>query len=79
MPTPPPFARGRQWRWRASQIKKLGKRVWYDPQTRHEYDVDPRKNGVWHEIDPRSGEYRDVDPLTGQPVAGAEGRWRPLH
>ena len=79
MPQPPPFARSRRWRWRASHIKRLNRRVWYDPDTGYEYLPDPTAlRGTWHEMNPRTGEYRDLDPFTGRPVAGHEGRWRPL-
>ncbi len=79
MPSPPPFARGRRWRLRASHAKQIKHRVWYDPDTGFEYDADPNPlRATWHEINPRTGEYRDVDRLTGQPVAGSEGRWRHL-
>jgi hypothetical protein len=83
MPSPPPFARGRRWIWRMSQRREVGRRVWYDPDTRLEYAPDPRSTHragprTWHEINPRSGEYRDLDPETGRPVAGYEGQWRHL-
>jgi len=79
MPTPPPFARGRQWRWRASHAKRIRHRVWYDATTGYEYEPDPRPpHDRWHEVNPRTGEYRDVDRESGQPVAGREGQWRPL-
>ncbi len=75
----PPFAEGRDWRRRASARGEVNGRVWYDPDTRFEYEPDPRpRRDTWHEINPRTGEYRDVDPETGEPVAGSEGEWRPL-
>src|SRR5262249_40814263 len=75
---PPPLAANRRWLARASPNKELDHRVWCDPGAGHEYDPDPRRNGNWHEIDPPAGLYRDVDPTTGEPVSGSEGRWRPL-
>ncbi len=76
----PPFARGRPWRLRMSHAgRAIRHRVWYDPTTDREYERDPNpQRGTWHEIDWRRGRYRDLDPLTGQPIAGSEGRWRPL-
>jgi hypothetical protein len=77
-PAKPPFAVGRRWIVRGSRA--VGRRVWYDQDTRFEYEPDPEfpLRNSWHEIDPRHGLYRDVDPQTGMPVAGSEGRWRRL-
>jgi hypothetical protein len=79
----PPFALGRDWRRRASHSSKIDHRVWYDPETGYEYERDPRPRpagATWHEIDSRTdrNRYRDLDALTGEPVAGSEGQWRPL-
>jgi hypothetical protein len=76
MPSQPPFAEGRRWVWRASGVKKLDKRLWYDRDTHYEYEPDPRHNGVWHEINPRAKKYRDVDRVTGEPLPRYEGEWR---
>lgn len=75
----PPFAAGRRWERRLSKRREIGRRVWYDPETDYEYESDPRPlRRTWHQVDPRSGRYRDIDPETGEPVAGSEGQWRPL-
>ena len=67
------------WLRRASGSRYINRRVWYDPTTEHEYAPDPNPmRGTWHEIDWRRDFYRDVDPITGQPVAGREGQWRHL-
>ena len=77
--SPPPFAVGRNWRAGVSDNKRHGGRVWKDRDNGFEYEPDPRRaRGTWHEMNPRTGEYRDVDPDTGKPVAGREGQWRPL-
>ena len=75
----PPFAQGRNWRRRGSAREEIGRRVWYDPDDGYEYEADPNPlKRTWHQVDPRTGRYRDLDPETGQPVAGREGEWRPL-
>jgi hypothetical protein len=75
----PPFAEGRDWIWRTSNARSLNQRVWYDRDDGYEYFPDPRRaHGTWHQIDPRNNLYRDIDPTTGNPVSGSEGRWRPL-
>lgn len=76
----PPFARGRPWRKRESKARPaITHRVWYDPADDYEYEKDPNPaRGTWHQIDWRARRYRDLDRVTGAPVAGAEGRWRPL-
>ena len=78
MRPPPLFAQGRDWREGASAIKKLDRRVWKDSQNGFEYEPDPRNTGNWHEINPRTREYRDVDPSSGLPVAGREVEWKKL-
>lgn len=77
---PPPFARGRRWRLRASKAyPAITHRVWYDPDDGYEYERDPNPHrGTWHRIDWRRRYYQDLDPLTGDPVTGSEGEWRPL-
>ncbi len=75
----PPFAAGRNWRRRASQRREINGRVYYDPDDGYEYQRDPNpQKRTWHQINPRTGEYRDLDRETGEPVAGSEGNWRPL-
>jgi len=75
----PPFASGHHWYKRASGTSRIGHRVFYDPGTGFEYEPDPNPSkDTWHEIDWRRGNYRDIDPETGKPVSGSEGRWRPL-
>ena len=76
----PPFARGRQWRKRASHARgRITHRVYYDPATGYEYEQDPNPaKGTWHEIDWRQRLYREIDGQTGHPVQGSEGRWRTL-
>lgn len=76
----PPFAEGRDWIRRASQSRHIDRRVWYDRGDGYEYEpeLNPLRQ-TWHQIDWRHGRYRDLDPETGQPVAGSEGQWRPLH
>ena len=76
----PPFAAGRRWHKRASKASaQIDRRVWHDLDDDYEYEPDPnRAKGTWHQIDWRQGYYRDIDPETGEPVAGSEGRWRPL-
>ena len=56
------------------------KRVWYDPDDDHEYAPCPKRgpSRTFHRIDWRSDYYQDIDPVTGQPVAGSRGQWRPL-
>jgi hypothetical protein len=76
----PPFAKGRNWRKRASKATpRINRRVWYDRGTDYEYEQDPSSlRGTWHEIDWRRRYYRDIDSVTGQPVKGSEGQWRTL-
>jgi hypothetical protein len=75
----PPFAEGRDWIRRASQSCHIDRRVWYDRGDGFEYMRDPsRLRDAWHQIDARAERYRDLDPETGEPVAGSEGQWRPL-
>jgi hypothetical protein len=53
--------------------------VYFDPTTGYEYERDPAsRKGTWHEIDWRHNLYRELDAVTGLPVAGGEGEWRPL-
>lgn len=76
----PPFSISRPWRRQGSRARSLrGDRVWYDPMTDREYAQD-RRHGVdlWHEIDYRRNCYRDVNPVTGEPISGSEGDWRLL-
>jgi hypothetical protein len=51
--------------------------LYRDPATGFEYEPDRGKN-TWHEIDPTSDRYRDIDQVTGQPLRGHHGTWRPL-
>jgi hypothetical protein len=76
----PPFSLGRSWHKRASSARRyIKRRVWYDPDTKYEYEADPNpEKHTWHEIDPRHARYREIDPATGQPVNGGEGNWRHL-
>ena len=75
----PPFAQGRPWLRRGSKTRQIGHRVWYDPTTDYEYEPDPNPmRRSWHEIDWHRDQYRDVDPESGKPVTGSEGKWRPL-
>lgn len=63
-----------------SAAGQVNRRIWYDRQDRYEYEPDPNPNkNTWHQINPRTGYYRDIDPETGNPVSGSEGEWRPLH
>ena len=56
-----------------------GTRIYYDPDDGYEYWADPRPLSTnWHQIDWRHNRYRDIDPESGNPVAGSEGEWRPL-
>jgi hypothetical protein len=78
---PPPFAVGRPWRRGKSKTRAIDRRVWYDPSTGFEYERDPNPaKHSWHEIDARAGLYREIDPLSGQPVKNGlgEGAWRSL-
>ena len=71
---------GRQFQKRYSRSNRVNRRVWFamDDDT-YEYEKDPRPDrGTWHEINWRQNEYRDIDPATGTPVGGSEGKWRPL-
>jgi hypothetical protein len=75
----PPFASGRGWTRGMGRSRHIKRRVWHDPGNGFEYEPDQRSlRGTWHEIDPRQEIYRDVDPTTGEPVAGSEGQWSPL-
>ncbi|HET9014946.1 MAG TPA: hypothetical protein VFN57_05080 [Thermomicrobiaceae bacterium] len=75
----PPFAEGRDWIRRASQSRRIDRRVWYDRDDGYEYMRDPNPpRNTWHQIDVRAEQYRDLDPETGEPVAGSEGEWRSL-
>jgi hypothetical protein len=76
----PPFARGRRWTKRESKARpQITHRVWFDQDDGYEYEKDPNPvRGTWHQIDWRQRRYRDIDPATGDPVAGSEGDWRPL-
>jgi|GEM_PF-3194953 len=77
----PPFASSR-WRRRASHaFPHINGRVWFDPDNGYEYEYEPDPTpakSTWHEINPRTKQYREIDGQTGLPVAGAEGQWRPL-
>jgi len=77
----PPFLEGRtRLVQRASHARpQIDHRVYYDPEDGYEYERcgNPRHN-TWHQIDWRSRRYRDVDRVTGVPVAGQEGQWRAL-
>ena len=75
----PLFAHGRAWYKRASGCKRLDRRVNYDPDDGYEYEPDPNPHKrTWHQINPRTCEYREIDPDPGQPVAGSEDAWRRL-
>jgi hypothetical protein len=37
-----------------------------------------RGKSTWHRIDWRRRMYQDIDPETGDPVAGSEGEWEKL-
>ncbi len=76
----PPFAAGRGWHKRASKAyPAINRRVWFDPTDGFEYERDPDPmKGTWHRIDPRRRRYQEIDPETGEPVAGSEGTWRQL-
>lgn len=80
MPPPlPPFLSGTRGSWGASRAGRIGRRVYHPVGSRYEYEPDPTKrNAAWHEINPRTNEYRDVDEFTGQPLPGYHGTWRPL-
>ena len=76
----PPFALGRRWYVRASKAyPAIDRRIWYDPDDGSEYERDPTpEKGTWHRIDPRRRLYQEIDPHTGERVAGGEGEWRRL-
>jgi hypothetical protein len=76
----PTFLQGRPLRKRISRSGRVTPGVWYDVRDdRFEYSPDPRGGSDnWHEIDWRNRRYRDIDPETGRPVTGSEGRWRLL-
>ena len=75
----PPFAQNRRWHRRASRCSEIDRRVRHDLDNDYEYEPDPNPmRGTCHQVDWRRCWYRDLDPRTGNPVAGAEGRWRPL-
>ena len=63
--------------WRSSACKQFDERVFADAKAGREYWY-CRSRGTWHEIKPQERRFRDVDPTTGQPVMGREGKWRPL-
>ncbi len=75
----PPFAQGRRWHRRASKSSKINRQVYHDRDDDYEYERDARGERVtWHQICWRHHLYRDLDPETGEPVAGSEGEWRLL-
>jgi hypothetical protein len=81
-PSLPPFASkgGPHWRWGMSRAKRwLRRRVWYNAQDGYEYEPHPNAaTDTWHRINPRTGEYQDIDGETGKPIVGSEGQWRHL-
>ena len=76
----PAFALDRVWHNRSSKARsKEGERVFYDSSDDYEYERDPNPHKhCWHRINYRADQYQDIDPTTGEPVAGSEGEWRPL-
>jgi len=76
----PPFAVERRWLKRSSKARsKGGERLFYDPDDDYEYERDPNPGKrTWHRIDYRADQYQEIDPNTGNPVAGGEGEWHPL-
>jgi hypothetical protein len=57
----------------------INRRVWHNADDKYEYEPHPNVDvDTWHRINPRTGEYQDIDPHTGEPVAGSEGDWRAL-
>lgn len=76
----PPFAEGRRWHKRASKASDyIDRKVWHDQDDDYEYERDDNPAmGTWHRIDWRRGWYQEIDPETGEPVAGSEGHWRHL-
>jgi hypothetical protein len=76
----PPFSTGRRWHKRASKAARyIDHRVWHDQDDDLEYEKDPNPaKGTWHRIDWRRRLYQEIDPVTGEAVAGSEGNWRPL-
>jgi len=80
-PNLPPFAgNGRKWHWGMSRAKRwIKNRIWHNAEDRYEYEPHPNADtDTWHRINPRTGEYQDIDPETGEPVSGSEGQWRHL-
>ncbi len=56
----------------------LGRRV-YHSDDGYDYEPCPKfAKGTWDQIAVRQRLYRDIDPETGNPVAGSEGEWWPL-
>ncbi len=76
----PPFAVGRRWHLRASKAARaIDRRVWHDLDDDFEYERDPDPRKVtWHRINWRQRLYQEIDPETGERVAGGEGEWRHL-
>lgn len=74
----PIFSQGRRWHRRASRCRQIGGRVWHDLDDGLEYEKCPQGKDTWHQIDARRCWYRDIDPITGLPIPGREGQWRPL-
>ncbi len=75
----PPFAQGRPWHKRASKAyRSVDRRVYHDQENDYEYERCFSGKDTWHEIDWHRRQYRDVDRVTGHPIAGYEGQWRPL-
>ncbi len=65
--------------WPREQIAKINRQVYHNRDDDYEYERDARGERVtWHQICWRHHLYRDLDPETGEPVAGSEGEWRLL-
>jgi len=79
---PKPGFATEKWRKRASQSRNINRRLWFDPESGYEYEpcneAGKRLKGYWHEIDARNETYRNIDPETGQPIAGEDGEWKRL-